>query len=149
MEIQIDQQIWRDSMGFLDKIEKVLRIKASTEHLKGIIEEQKKEIETFKKDLNISQKMVEEKMKEINRIEKEQKKIVEESTFLMDFIKLDAFSIERTLNEGKAETVIGYIDRKDEVKEWYLSCSTKTHEDLCDLFKKQILLKDTLVKNTE
>lgn len=59
------------------------------------------------------------------------------SEFVIDFEKMNAFSIERvpTCNDDRPyKTVIGYFFG-DEVKEWSLWCNLDTHNDLARQFR--------------
>ncbi len=63
----------------------------------------------------------------------------------LNFGSMDAFSVERIVQNGNPVTVVGYKLRKDvrhnnstdttyEIKEWYLHCSDKVHKDVVKQF---------------
>ena len=63
----------------------------------------------------------------------------------LNFGSMDAFSVERIVQNGSPVTVVGYKLRKDvrhnngtdttyEIKEWYLHCSDKVHKDVVKQF---------------
>ena len=63
----------------------------------------------------------------------------------LNFGAIDAFSVERIVQNGSPVTVVGYKLRKDvrhnnstdttyEIKEWYLHCSDKVHKDVVKQF---------------
>lgn len=63
----------------------------------------------------------------------------------LNFGSMDAFSVERMVQNGSPVTVVGYKLRKDvrhnnstdttyEIKEWYLYCSDKVHKDVVKQF---------------
>lgn len=123
-------------MNILTKIEDILKYQVREKGYKNTIKKQKEEIDGIKTE-------IENYKEQVKRMKSDKIKKVQESTFLVDFTKIKAFSIERTLNNHEQdETVIGYMDKNDNVKEWSLTCSSETHEKLCEIFRKQILLKE-------
>lgn len=68
----------------------------------------------------------------------------------LNFGAMDAFSVERTINNGLPCTVVGYKLRKDvrhnnggtdttyEIKEWYLYCNDKVHKDVVKQFNEYV-----------
>lgn len=65
----------------------------------------------------------------------------------LDFGFMNAFSVERVVQNGSPVTVVGYKLRKDvrhnnstdttyEIKEWYLYCSDKVHKDVVKQFNE-------------
>ena len=60
---------------------------------------------------------------------------VSKSEFAFDFSAVNAFSIERNINDGVPVTVIGYTIG-GEVKEWYLYCNQERHSSLVKEFSK-------------
>ena len=61
--------------------------------------------------------------------------------FVFDFVKTNAYSIERNTVEGLTQTVIGYFVATGdtvETREWYLQCSIEQHNKLAEEFKKVI-----------
>lgn len=63
----------------------------------------------------------------------------------LNFGSMDAFSVERMVQNGSPVTVVGYKLRKDvrhnngtdttyEIKEWYLYCNDKVHKDVVKQF---------------
>jgi hypothetical protein len=66
-------------------------------------------------------------------------KRIEQSEFEIDFKAIKAFSIERSLENGQAITIIGYKDKDDNDKEWNFTCSEEKHKQLAEQFRKDIL----------
>lgn len=73
---------------------------------------------------------------------------VREAEYIVDWAKMDAFSIERNVNDNKPVTIIGYyleepvlssdgemVVMRKTVKEWYMYCSETRHQELVDSFK--------------
>jgi hypothetical protein len=56
----------------------------------------------------------------------------------IDFKKLDAFSIERALQDNHPVTLICFKDKDNEVKEFYLYCTEERHVQLVKKFRRQI-----------
>lgn len=67
---------------------------------------------------------------------------VQSSTFVIDWNKLDAFSIERMGDVRDAYTIIGYWSTRENgsktVQEWKFYCSKEQHEKLAKEFEKVI-----------
>ena len=70
----------------------------------------------------------------------------------LNFGSMDAFSVERIVQNGNPVTVVGYKLRKDvrhnnstdttyEIKEWYLHCSDKVHKDVVKQFNDYMEVK--------
>lgn len=51
-------------------------------------------------------------------------------SFGFNFNKINTFAIERCKDNDSYVTVIGYLDKDGEVKEWHLECDQTTHEEL-------------------
>jgi hypothetical protein len=67
----------------------------------------------------------------------QQQKIDDENRdapFVIDWNKLEPFSVERANKNGIWYTVIGYF-LNGNVKEWQLNCSVKRHYELAEQFK--------------
>lgn len=70
------------------------------------------------------------------------------ATFHFDFNAVNAFSVERNINNNVPCTIIGYLlpepvvftegetSTKDVVREWYLYCDEKQHESIVKAFKE-------------
>jgi predicted RNase H-like nuclease (RuvC/YqgF family) len=135
-------------MNILEKIEDFLKYSLREKGYKEKIKALEKEIDDIKAENKECKKEIysikteNDKYKEQLEIIKKLK-IVRQATFLVDFIELRAFSIERNLDNEQEKTIIGYINKNDEVKEWCLSCSLETHENLCESFKKQVLMENS------
>jgi hypothetical protein len=135
-------------MNILEKIEDFLKYSLREKGYKNKIKELKEEIDNIKAENKECKKEID-SIKAKNDKYKGQLEIIKKlavvrrSTFLVDFIELRAFSIERSLDNGQEKTIIGYINKDDEIKEWCLSCSSETHEILCESFKKQVLMENS------
>lgn len=92
------------------------------------------------------QKRIAELEADNNRLRTEQseevKNDVQSSTFVIDWAKLDVFSIERMGDVRDAYTVIGYWTTRENgsktVQEWKFYCSKEQHEKLAKEFEKSI-----------
>lgn len=92
------------------------------------------------------QKRIEELEADNNRLRTEQlqeiKDDVQSSTFVVDWSKLEAFSLERMGDVRDAYTVIGYWSTRENgsktVQEWKFYCSKEQHEKLAKEFEKII-----------
>lgn len=59
---------------------------------------------------------------------------VSRAAFLVDFTKINAFSIERIVyKDGHAKTVIGHI-LNGEIREWNLGCTLEQHNQIAQEF---------------
>jgi len=57
-------------------------------------------------------------------------------SYAIDFAAINAFSIERGVNQHDAPTTtIGWLDKEGRTNEWYFYCSQDTHEGLVRQFK--------------
>ena len=59
-----------------------------------------------------------------------------ESDVEVDFEFMNAFSVERTLLEGVTVTSVGYFDRQNKTREWFLYTSEETHQRLVNEFRE-------------
>lgn len=71
---------------------------------------------------------------------------VQSSTFMIDWDKMDAFSIERMGDFSEAYTIIGYWNKNESgtayVSEWKFYCSQEQHEKLAKEFADGITKKN-------
>lgn len=69
-------------------------------------------------------------------------KDVIESDFVCNFQQMNAFAIERNVNDGRPCTIVGYkiinSEGNETVKEWYLYCSMEKHNQLAEEFRKYV-----------
>lgn len=101
------------------------------------IEELEQEIQRYSDALSAERK----KMEEFTNATRS-------ATFSFDFNTVKAFSVERNVSGGLPCTIIGYllpepvsvtegdITTKDVVREWYLYCDEKQHEEIVKSFKE-------------
>jgi len=59
-----------------------------------------------------------------------------ESDVEVDFEFMNAFSVERTLLEGVTVTSVGYFDKQNKTREWFLYTSEETHQRLVNEFRE-------------
>jgi hypothetical protein len=59
-----------------------------------------------------------------------------ESDVEVDFDFMNAFSVERTLLNHVAVTSVGYFDRDNKTREWFLYTSEETHQRLVNEFRE-------------
>jgi hypothetical protein len=59
-----------------------------------------------------------------------------ESDVEVDFEFMNAFSVERTLLGGVPVTSVGYFDRQNKTREWFLYTSEETHQRLVNEFRE-------------
>ena len=69
--------------------------------------------------------------------------IARDSEVQIDFVKMNAFSIERLVdNKDLPQTVIGYFltqgDGTKELREWFIQCNDTTHARLVSEFKDYV-----------
>jgi hypothetical protein len=60
---------------------------------------------------------------------------VQDCTMVVDFDRMDAFSVERMIKDGKECTVIGYRN-EGKIREWLLWCSRDQHERIVTEFNE-------------
>ena len=66
--------------------------------------------------------------------QKEQVDSVANCSFEVDFVKLNAVSIERCIeSDGDESTMVGYLNN-GVIREWYFQCSRETHNRLAQEF---------------
>jgi len=65
---------------------------------------------------------------------------IEDCDCEIDFVKLDAFSIERLVHEKREKTGIGYL-KAGVIHEWNFTCSRERHAKLVERFVSQVLDK--------
>lgn len=66
-----------------------------------------------------------------------------ESDFACNFAEMNAFAIERNVNQENVPcTIVGYKvvgdDGKEVIKEWYMYCSVERHNQLAAEFRKYV-----------
>jgi len=65
-----------------------------------------------------------------------------ESDFACNFKQMNAFAIERNVNNDAPCTIVGYKvvgdDGKEVIKEWYMYCSVERHNQLAAEFRKYV-----------
>ena len=59
-----------------------------------------------------------------------------ESDVEVDFEFMNAFSVERTLLGGVPVTSVGYFDKHNTTREWFLYTSEETHQRLVNEFRE-------------
>lgn len=83
---------------------------------------------------------------DLKRLQKKQDDAVvkdcQTSEFVVDWSKMNAFSIERHGGEKEAYTIIGYHDKNNDVEEWKFYCSQEQHNKLAKEFKDAITKQD-------
>ena len=62
--------------------------------------------------------------------------------FVVDWDKINAFSIERHGGEKEAYTIIGYFDSNNQVAEWKFYCSLEQHNKLAKEYKDGLTKKN-------
>lgn len=120
-------------MWFSKKVDEVKEVIEASPPKKVLLEK----IETLEKELEIYKEWWEQ-MQETTR----------DSEVVIDFAAIDAFSVERMVNNNLPQTVVGYLKEETVVdsngvahvnrgvKEWYYFCSEKRHQELVDKFKE-------------
>jgi len=79
--------------------------------------------------------------KKLKQEKEELEKLLEselDGSIEIDFSKINAFSIERTINDCRICTSIGYLLKDNSIEEWVFYCSIEKHEELVKKFKKYI-----------
>lgn len=79
--------------------------------------------------INNLQTLVDEQQKTLDELNAKLKQLEEIEPFdvMIDFSKINAFSIERF---SLTDTVIGYFDSKGDAQEWRLTCPVRVHNKL-------------------
>ena len=105
--------------------------------------ELKERCRQLQNDVDYRDRMIASLQADLDRLTKERdeevRKDVQSATFVIDWDNMDAFSIERMGDDGKAAyTIIGYFlkdaDGTNHVHEWKFYCSLKQHEKLAKEF---------------
>jgi hypothetical protein len=102
----------------------------------GKVKKLKQELAVANERIKILEKNIKDQKDLYNNAQEED---INDSTFVIDFNAVNAFSIER-LNKGQAVTVIGFIAPNGDTRQWYLYCSHEEHNRLAEEFKKHIKL---------
>ena len=80
---------------------------------------------------------LQDKIEELQKVINDYNDDCRKSNVLMDFSRIDAFSIERVIKDGIPYTNVGYIlDGKS--KEWCINCNETQHNELISTFRKHI-----------
>lgn len=69
-------------------------------------------------------------------------KDLRESDFVCDFKKMNAFAIERNVQDDVPRTIVGHVvvgaDGTEHIKEWHLFCSAERHNTLASEFRQYV-----------
>ena len=99
----------------------------------------------LKNELDEKNKLINSYVADVKRLTREQdEKIVADcqaATFVVDWDKINAFSVERHGGEKEAYTIIGYYDKDGCVDEWKFYCSLAQHNKLAKEFADGIAKK--------
>lgn len=101
---------------------------------------------------SINEKIIKKQNEYIAKLESENKhykesiafvndKQISESDFVVDFEKMNAFSVERVPCGDRYKTTIGYF-LNGEVKEWALWCNQNTHNRLAQEFREYLKVEE-------
>ena len=74
--------------------------------------------------------------------ELQQYKEIYDCDVIINFNVMDVFSIERTIQNDKPSTIIGYVLPDKTIGEWGLYCSKEQHQRLCEEFKTYLGSKE-------
>lgn len=99
----------------------------------------------LKNELDEKNKLINSYVADVKRLTREQdEKIVADchaAEFVVDWDKINAFSVERHGGEKEAYTIIGYYDKDGYVGEWKFYCSLAQHNKLAKEFADGIAKK--------
>ena len=99
----------------------------------------------LKNELDEKNKLINSYVADVKRLTREQdEKIVADchaAEFVVDWDKINAFSVERHGGEKEAYTIIGYHDKDGCVDEWKFYCSLTQHNKLAKEFADGIAKK--------
>lgn len=99
----------------------------------------------LKNEINQKDKLINSYVADVKRLTREQdEKIIADchaAEFVVDWDKMNAFSVERHGGEKEAYTIIGYFDKDGCVVEWKFYCSLTQHNKLAKEFADGIAKK--------
>ena len=99
----------------------------------------------LKQDLAERDKLINSYVADVKRLMREQDdKVVADchsADFVVDWNKLNVFSVERHGGEKEAYTIIGYFDKDGCIDEWKFYCSLEQHNKLAQEFRNGITKK--------
>ena len=100
----------------------------------------------LKNEINQKDKLINSYVADVKRLTREQdEKIIADchaAEFVVDWDKMNAFSVERHGGEKEAYTIIGYFDKDNNVAEWKFYCSLTQHNKLAKEFADGIAKKN-------
>ena len=93
---------------------------------------------TSKKDKTIMEyeEIITQKNEKIAELSSNPYNSLYESDVEIDFEFMNAFSVERTLLGGVPVTSVGYFDKHNTTREWFLYTSEETHQRLVNEFRE-------------
>ena len=93
---------------------------------------------TSKKDKTIMEyeEIITQKNEKIAELSSNSYNSLYESDVEIDFEFMNAFSVERTLLRGVPVTSVGYFDKHNNTREWFLYTSEETHQRLVNEFRE-------------
>jgi hypothetical protein len=74
---------------------------------------------------------------------------VRKAGYAVDLDSMNAFSVERSINEGRPKTIIGHVKPDGSIGEWMLDCSADTHRSLVQQFKDIIVERKKAEKDLQ
>lgn len=97
-----------------------------------------REIKRLKADLEDRDQRIELLQEQLAALRSEQDKAVVDCGLAVDWNRMNAFSIERMMQDGRPMTVIGYWEgpNDENVGEWSFRCNQDTHERLVEEFRQ-------------
>jgi len=99
----------------------------------------------LRQDLAERDKLINSYVADVKRLTKEQdEKVVADchsADFVVDWKRLNVFSVERHGGEKEAYTIIGYFDKDGCIDEWKFYCSLEQHNKLAQEFRNGIAKK--------
>lgn len=102
----------------------------------------------LKQDLAERDKLIASYVADVKRLTRAQNdKVITDchaADFVVDWEKINAFSVERHGGEPEAYTIIGYYDKDGCVDEWKFYCSLEQHNKLAKEFSNGITKKADL-----
>lgn len=108
--------------------------------LRDELTEARRKIAALQDEVNMLRKLAENRLFDLDALRRKINDDARSCSVAIDFEQMDAFSIERVVQDGVSCTIIGYLkslsNETPDIGEWVLYCDETTHEQLVDQFNK-------------
>lgn len=82
---------------------------------------------TYQKQLDRNAELIDDRDSLRRKLADAQHGSNDQASFVIDFWRLNPFSVERNVMDGRPCTIFGYFDNEGKVAEWVWFCSVDTH----------------------